>query len=332
MRAELRPEPRRCVARGPKRATSTRPPFARLALTRPRPIADCRGPRAGARVLRSSAAGAQSLRKASSAVVRMESTPAAEVAVRRRSFAPQHRPRSSGAALAQRARALHARPPPAQAVPFEVRGFSYSSVVLGAATAITLYSFFQFFLNDGEASSSLGFVYGFPGLLLGSALKYAEVPPVPVNTSPAAEAAREALANANVKKIHSDVTRFRYADMHLEDALTALGLRPRGMGPPELICVNEEVLPDGAYSMELVFGSNATPYNSWMRNAHRYANFFGPDVRAVVTKLSPEKREVSLSLVTTKPGEPILPMEKQPDGSFLPISLDGTVEGRPEEA
>lgn len=218
----------------------------------------------------------------------------------------------------------------AQEVPFEVRGFSYSTVVLGAATAITLYSFFQFFLNDGEASSSLGFVYGFPGLLLGSALKYAEVPPVPVETTPAAEAARESTANVNLKKIHSDVTRYRYADAHLEDSMKWLGLQPRGEGPPELIAVKEEVTPDNAYAMELVFKSNATPYNSWMRNAHRYANYFGPNVRAVVTKLSSEKKEVSLKLVMCKPGEPTLPMEQQPDGSMLPISLDGTVEGRAE--
>ncbi|KAG8461623.1 hypothetical protein KFE25_001227 [Diacronema lutheri] len=246
-----------------------------------------------ARALRAPASS-PSFRKAGSALVQMQSTPAQEV----------------------------------KDVPFEVRGFSYSTVVLGAATAITFYSFFQFFLNDGEASSSLGFVYGFPGLLLGAALKYAEVPPVPVEGTAATEAARQALANANLKKIHSDVTRFRYADAHLEDALTALGLRPRGEGPPELLKVVESVMPDGAYSMELVFGSNATPYNAWTRNAHRYANFFGPNVRAVVTKLSAERREVSLALVTTKPGESTLPVEKQPDGTTLPIELDGTVANR----
>jgi hypothetical protein len=171
---------------------------------------------------------------------------------------------------------------PAQAVPFEVRGFSYATVVIGAAMAINIYSFSQFFLNDGEASSSLGFVYGFPGLLLGAALKYAEVAPVPTTSAPGAEDARERLASENVKKIFSDITRFRYADAHLEDALKWLGLQPRGYGPPELIELVESVLPDGSYAMELVFASKQTPYNSWMSNAHRYANFFGPDMRGVV--------------------------------------------------
>lgn len=247
-----------------------------------------------ARQLRSSAVAPSSLRRGGAALARMQGDAAAE----------------------------------AKTVPFEVRGFSYSTVVLGAALAITLYSFFQFFLNDGEASSSLGFVYGIPGMLLGSALKYAEVPPVPVEGGPTADAARESLANVNLKKIHSDVTRFRYADAHLEDALKALGLQPRGEGPPELLKVSESVLADASYSMELTFASKATPYNSWMRNAHRYANFFGPNVRAVMTKVDADKRIVSLALVTVKPGESLQPMEKQPDGSFLPISLDGTVEGR----
>lgn len=251
-----------------------------------------------ARTLRSGSIAQSSLRRSGTALVRMQSDAAAE----------------------------------AKTVPFEVRGFSYSTVVLGAAFTITFYSFFQFFLNDGEASSSLGFVYGIPGMLLGSALKYAEVPPVPVETSPTADAARESLANVNLKKIHSDVTRFRYADAHLEDALKALGLQPRGEGPPELLKVSESVLADASYSMELTFASKATPYNSWMRNAHRYANFFGPNVRAIMTKVDADKRIVSLSLVTVKPGESLQPMEKQPDGSFLPISLDGTVEGRAEPA
>jgi len=215
-------------------------------------------------------------------------------------------------------------------VPFEVRGFSYSTVVLGAAVAITLYSFIQFFVNDGEASSSLGFVYGFPGLLLGAALKYAEVEPVPVEATPGAEDARERLGNVNLKKIYSDVTRFRYADYHLEDALEALALRPRGEGPPELLKLVEKVTPEGQYSMELVFSSKATPYKSWMRNAHRYANFFGPNVRATVEKVSAEDRIVSLGLITVPDGGSLQPMEVQSDGSTLPINLDGSVEGKEE--
>lgn len=212
-----------------------------------------------------------------------------------------------------------------KAIPFEVRGFSYSTVVLGAATALSLYSFVQFFLNNGEATSSLGFIYAFPGLLLGAALKYAEVPPVPVESSAGAPEARARLASQNVQKIVSDVTRFRYADAHLEDALKALGLQPKGAGPPELTLLRESVTPAGAYALELVFNSKSTPYTSWMRNAHRYANFFGPNVRAVVSKLSAEQRIVSLTLVSTQPGESLQPMEKQPDDTMIPISLDGSV-------
>mmetsp|Transcript_10355 Transcript_10355/g.30732 ORF Transcript_10355/g.30732 Transcript_10355/m.30732 type:complete len:275 (+) Transcript_10355:180-1004(+) len=218
---------------------------------------------------------------------------------------------------------------PVKEVPFEVRGFSYSTVTLGAAVAITLYSFVQFFLNDGEASSSLGFVYGFPGLLLGAALKYAEVDPVPVESAPGAEALRESRANVNLQKIYSDVTRYRYADAHLEDALKVLGLQPRGEGPPELLRLVESVV-DGEYAMELVFASKATPYNNWLRNAHRYANFFGPNVRATVRKVSAERREVALGLITVPDGGDLTPMEIQEDGSAKVIKLDGSIEGKEE--
>jgi len=217
-------------------------------------------------------------------------------------------------------------------VPFEVRGFSYSTVTLGAAAAITLYSFVQFFLNDGEASSSLGFVYGFPGLLLGAALKYAEVDPVPVEGDEAAAAAREEVANANLKKIHSDITRYRYADAHLEDALKVLGLQPRGEGPPELLKMAERKTADGQYVMELFFKSPSTPYTSWLRSANRYAGFFGPNVRGAVRKVSPEERIVSIILTTIKPGDDATPVEVQEDGSELPIGIDGTVKGKAVEA
>lgn len=209
-----------------------------------------------------------------------------------------------------------------------MRGFSYSTVTLLAATAITLYSFVQFFLNDGEASSSLGFVYGFPGLLLGAALKYAEVPPVPVEGDSRAAAARQEIANANLQKIHSDITRHRYADAHLEDALKALGLQPRGEGPPELLKCVESVTPDGQYSMELFFKSGATPYTSWLRSANRYASFFGPDVRGAVRKVSSEERIVSISLITTPVDGDKTPVEIQEDGSTLPIAIDGSVTGK----
>lgn len=214
----------------------------------------------------------------------------------------------------------------AQTVPFEVRGFSYATVTLGAATVLTLYSFFQFFLNDGEASSSLGFVYGFPGLLLGCALKYAEVPPAPIETGPGAEEARTSVANVNLQKIFADVTRFRYADEHMGDALKILGLQPRGEGPPELLKVTERVTNDGQYSMEMQFKCAGTPYTSWLKSAHRYANFFGPNVRATVKKVSAEQRIVALTLISVPPGGDETPREVQEDGTEVPIALDGSVE------
>ena len=94
-------------------------------------------------------------------------------------------------------------------VPFEVR-FSLGNLITGSGLALLLYSVIAFLLNNGESSlvQTLGFVYGIPASLGGAALKYAELPPVPVETTPEATAAREQLATKVQKKIFSDATRF----------------------------------------------------------------------------------------------------------------------------
>ena len=77
----------------------------------------------------------------------------------------------------------------------------------------------KFLLNNGESDviSTFGFVYAIPALVGGLALKYAELPPVPLKTSPTAEAARASKATTIQSKILSDATRFTYGDAHMED-------------------------------------------------------------------------------------------------------------------
>merc|ERR1719424_2732187 len=100
-------------------------------------------------------------------------------------------------------------------VPFEIR-FSLGNLITGSGLALLLYSVGAFLLNNGESSlvQTLGFVYGIPASLGGAALKYAELPPVPIDTTPQATAAREALATKVQAKIFSDATRFCYGDAH----------------------------------------------------------------------------------------------------------------------
>ena len=133
---------------------------------------------------------------------------------------------------------------------------------------LLIYSVGAYLLNNGQTDliQTLGFVYAVPATLGGLALKYAELPPVPVKTTvhllpatlaepgmpltpiptqPEAEALRESKGTKVLKKIFSDATRFTYGDAHMEEPLKALKLAPRGMGPPTLIGLKEAVSPAG---------------------------------------------------------------------------------------
>lgn len=170
-------------------------------------------------------------------------------------------------------------------VPFEVR-FSIGNVVSVSGAVLFIFCIGKFLLSNGESDvvSTFGFVYAIPALVGGLALKYAELPPVNLDTSPAAEALREQKATTIQAKILSDATRFTYGDAHMEDPLKALKLAPRGMGPPELTNLAESVTASGEYCLTMRFFAPNTPYRVWKDRAPRYARFFGPNVRATLKK------------------------------------------------
>lgn len=201
-------------------------------------------------------------------------------------------------------------------VPFEVR-FSIGNLVTGSGALLLVYCLSSYLINNGQVDlvATLGFVYAIPALVGGLALKYAELPPVPLDTSAAAEAAREAKATTIQAKILSDATRFTYGDAHMEDPLKALKLAPRGMGPPELVALGEEVASTGGYALKMQFFAPNTPYRVWKDRAPRYSRFFGPGVRAELKLVSVEKKLVELSLITVEEGEPDEPLEVMPDGT-----------------
>merc|ERR1719199_2318543 len=205
-------------------------------------------------------------------------------------------------------------------VPFEVR-FSIGNLVTGSGAVLFIFCIGKFLFNNGESDilSTFGFVYAIPALVGGLALKYAELPPVPVDTSPAAEAARGAKATTIQAKILSDATRYTYGDAHMEDPLKSLKLAPRGMGPPELVNLAEAVTPSGEYSLTMRFFAPNTPYRVWKDRAPRYARFFGPNVRAALKKYDASKRLVELTLITMAEGESGEPLELLEDGSYVPI-------------
>jgi len=191
--------------------------------------------------------------------------------------------------------------------PFEIRGFSLGNALLFAGLGITVASFTEFFLTAGsEGLSGLGFVYGIPVSLIGCALKYAELEPVPVSTTPEAEALFEKKATDTLKQIKSDVTRHRYGDeAHLETTVKALGLVMPMSDYPQLIGIKETISPDGELEFGLLFQSKETPFKVWAapEKIPKYETFFGPGVRAQVSKVNSAERILQLTLTTYDPSK-----------------------------
>lgn len=190
---------------------------------------------------------------------------------------------------------------PAQ-VPFEIRGFSLANVFLLAGIAVTVVSFTSYFSSNGTASAtSLGFVYGVPILLVGCALKYAELKPIPLRTDASARALRDSASTETLRKVISDVTRHRYGDeAHLSAALSALGLVVKGQPCPKLVGVAESKTEQGKYCLALDFVSNYVPYKAWEERIAKYESFFGPNISAETKKLDADKRLVQLRLTATE--------------------------------
>lgn len=185
--------------------------------------------------------------------------------------------------------------------PFEIRGFSLANVFLSLGGIVTVSSFSSYLSSSGTSSAtSLGFVYGVPILLIGCALKYAELQPIPVTSEDGAKEARLSKGTATQKQIYRDITRHRYGDeAHLSEALSSLGLIPRGEACPILERGVERAV-DGEYEIELIFYSVATPFKTWGERIEQCERFFGPDVKVIVKKVDAEKRLVGLAIRSAK--------------------------------
>ena len=206
-------------------------------------------------------------------------------------------------------------------VPFEVR-FSVGNAITYSGGLLLLYCVGSYLFNNGQGDiiQIAGFVYAIPALVGGLALKYAELPPVPLDSSAELETLREQKGTKIQKKILSDATRFTYGDAHMEEPLKALKLAPRGMGPPVLKSLRESKDPQtGGYGLSMVFYAPNTPYRVWKDRGARYSRFFGPDVRATLRKVNVEERLVELTLITAEEGEDFECLECNDEGDFVPI-------------
>jgi len=190
--------------------------------------------------------------------------------------------------------------------PFEIRGFSLGNLVISLGILITALSFGEYFSSgarDGLNVSGLGFIYGVPVFLAGSALKYAEIEPVPCFSTPAGDSIFEQKATETIKKIKQDVTRHRYGDeAHLDTTVKKLGLVVGGKAYPQLRELRQETTEDGEeLAFTMVWQSLDTPYKMWAdeRRVKKYETFFGPGVSAEVVKIDAENRIVGIKLTTT---------------------------------
>ena len=186
--------------------------------------------------------------------------------------------------------------------PIEIRGFSLSNAVISCGFIATMSSFIEY-LSGGNAGglSSLGFVYGLPIILVGSALKYGEIAPVPVKSSEYAKIIFEQKKTATIEKINRDVTRHRYGDeAHLDTTVKALGLVIRGKSYPQLEYLEYGVTEYDELEFTMVWKSIDTPFRIWDDKSmlENYDIYFGPGIWSKVIKVSGPDRLVGIKLTT----------------------------------
>ncbi|RDX66770.1 hypothetical protein CR513_54430, partial [Mucuna pruriens] len=147
---------------------------------------------------------------------------------------------------------------------FSVSKISFGVVGLGVGLSLLSYGFGAYFnLFPGSEWSAIMLTYGFPLAIIGMALKYAELKPVPCLTYSDAESLREKCATPILKQVKSDVTRYRYGDeQHLDEALKRIFQYGQGGGIPRrsapvLQSIREEVTQDGKYCLVLAFEAKA---------------------------------------------------------------------------
>ncbi len=177
-----------------------------------------------------------------------------------------------------------------------LRRISLARLGLVVGGIITVIGFVAYFA-DYATLNLAGFFYGIPILLIGLALKAAELKPVPL-TQPTAEetlALREQQATETQNQVRQDVMRYRYGESaHLFETIERLGLGPTDEDHPELIGIREEQI-EGAYALILEFYSPFFSFEAWKGKQEKITRFFGPGIRTTLAQL--EEDQVDLALI-----------------------------------
>ncbi|EIE23672.1 hypothetical protein COCSUDRAFT_66039 [Coccomyxa subellipsoidea C-169] len=172
---------------------------------------------------------------------------------------------------------------------FRIEKVSFGSLLTPVGLFFLTYGFGAFFqLLPGAEVAALLLIYGFPITLLGFALSYAQLKPVPCKTTVQALSLREAQATDIQKQLREDVTRYRYGDeQHLDEALNRIFQFGRQTGIPRRLTpllrgVREEAR-EGAYTLVLEFETKEQmTLEMWETRLNKIETFFGPGINAEV--------------------------------------------------
>lgn len=189
---------------------------------------------------------------------------------------------------------------------FSLAKVSFGVIGLYGGVSLLSYGFGAYFnILPGSEWSAIMLTYGFPLAIIGMALKYAELKPVPCITYSDAQLLREKCATPILKQVRDDVIRYRYGDeQHLEEALKRIFQYGQGGGIPRrsapiLKLIREEVTGDGKYCLVLVFEAKDLELSDFEKRQAKFTSFFGPGILAEVAKGEVNLYEVRLISETT---------------------------------
>ncbi|MBV6625196.1 MAG: DUF2854 domain-containing protein [Rivularia sp. (in: Bacteria)] len=183
-----------------------------------------------------------------------------------------------------------------------LRKISLGTVGLIIGGILTIIGFVSYGVHNATLNL-IGFFYGIPILLGGLALKANELKPVPFvpPTPESVLSLREHKATETQNQVRKDITRYRYGiDVHLDKALTHLGLGQLDEELPEVLALREMEI-DGNYALIIDFDSPQVPLDTWEQKQQKMTSFFGPGVDVKIAQ--PEEDKIELTLVTTSEAE-----------------------------